>query len=145
MHPVQSLLAFGIIHIFVSYFPCTNFQSQKFHSDSSFPTGPGLAFLAYPSAVLQLPGAPIWSCLFFLMLLCIGLDSQVRPKYWTCNSKVLSTLDVKAKLLCLIQALHHEGLQWSWSTAPSIRYSCLENFRHMVTLPLRKEAPLWVQ
>ncbi|XP_074655431.1 sodium-dependent proline transporter-like isoform X2 [Tubulanus polymorphus] len=39
-------------------------------------SGPGLAFIAYPMALAKIPGAPIWSVMFFLMLFTIGLDSQ---------------------------------------------------------------------
>lgn len=40
--------------------------------------GPGLIFVVYPQAMAKMPIGQMWAVLFFFMLLCLGLNSQVN-------------------------------------------------------------------
>ncbi|XP_074621887.1 sodium- and chloride-dependent creatine transporter 1-like isoform X1 [Acropora palmata] len=51
-------------------------QKQQVPVSKVVESGPGLAFVAYPAAVAEMPVAPLWSILFFFMVILLGLDSE---------------------------------------------------------------------
>uniref|UniRef100_A0A4W3JNB1 Transporter n=1 Tax=Callorhinchus milii TaxID=7868 RepID=A0A4W3JNB1_CALMI len=66
-------VGFGVLIAFASY--------NKFNNNCFAPQRnvikSGLVFIIYPEAIATLPGSSIWSVIFFIMLLTLGLDSAM--------------------------------------------------------------------
>ncbi|XP_029287939.1 sodium- and chloride-dependent neutral and basic amino acid transporter B(0+) [Cottoperca gobio] len=87
--------------------------------------GFGLAFIVYPDALSKLPISPLWSVLFFFMLLTVGLDSQFAgievittclldafPKIFK-SKRVLLTLIISSILYLLgLPCVTRAGIYW---------------------------------
>ncbi len=95
--------------------------------DKAVAAGPGLAFAVYPYALAQLPaGATIFSLLFFIALLTLGIDSAFsiveavqasindnRPSSWR-KSWTLPTVCVVGASISLIYTAGKGGHNWFW-------------------------------
>ncbi|KAI6214832.1 Transporter [Aphelenchoides besseyi] len=69
---LTSFLSGFVIFSVLGYMSC---KSGKPITDVA-QEGPGLVFVVYPEALATMPGSRIWSIIFFLMLLTLGLDSS---------------------------------------------------------------------
>ncbi|XP_059914693.1 sodium- and chloride-dependent glycine transporter 1 [Gadus macrocephalus] len=88
--------------------------------------GPGLAFVAYPEALTLLPVSPLWSMLFFFMLILLGLGTQFClletlttaivdeiGTDWIIKNKPIVTLGVAIIGFCLgVPLTTQAGIYW---------------------------------
>ncbi len=93
--------------------------------DKAVAAGPGLAFAVYPYALAQLPtGAAVFSLLFFIALLTLGIDSAFsiveavqasvndnKPKSWR-KSWTLPVICLIGALISLVFTAGKGGLNW---------------------------------
>lgn len=111
MNCLSSFFAGFIIFSYMGYL------SYITHQDISniIQAGQGLAFVVYPYALTTITAAPIWSCLFFIMMLLLGLDSTM-----TCvETTVTSFMDA-------FPSIKNVGyLKYSAITLMCIGYFCL--------------------
>uniref|UniRef100_A0A6Q2XRH2 Transporter n=1 Tax=Esox lucius TaxID=8010 RepID=A0A6Q2XRH2_ESOLU len=89
-------------------------------------SGPGLAFIAYPKAVSMMPLPTFWAILFFIMLLLLGLDSQVSSLIG--GMYVFQLFDYYAASgVCLLWVAFFECVAVAWVYGVDNFYDAIED------------------
>nr|XP_057904031.1 sodium-dependent neutral amino acid transporter B(0)AT1-like isoform X3 [Doryrhamphus excisus] len=98
-------------------------EMQKFLSEGV--EGTGLAFIVFTEAIIKMPGSPMWSVLFFIMLLCLGLstlfgniegvvvplkDLGVFPKKWP--HEALTGMTCLVSFIISLLFAQNSGMYW---------------------------------
>ena len=91
-------------------FSIVGFMAHKLGADVgevAQASGPGIAFVVYPEAIAQLPWSSLWSAIFFLTLITVGIDTQFG-QFETLTSGLMDTFSTlqrhpfKTKTVCAI-------------------------------------------
>uniref|UniRef100_A0A3P8RPT6 Transporter n=1 Tax=Amphiprion percula TaxID=161767 RepID=A0A3P8RPT6_AMPPE len=87
--------------------------------------GTGLAFIVFTEAITKMPGSQVWSVLFFIMLLCLGVSSligtiegvvvplkdlNVFPKKWP--HEALTGVTCAVAFIITLLFAQHSGIYW---------------------------------
>nr|XP_029131410.1 sodium-dependent neutral amino acid transporter B(0)AT1-like isoform X2 [Labrus bergylta] len=87
--------------------------------------GTGLAFIVFTEAITKMPGSPVWSVLFFIMLFCLGVSSlfgniegvvvplkdlKLLPQKWP--QEALTGLTCFIAFIISLLFAQHSGLYW---------------------------------
>uniref|UniRef100_A0A8C4NK07 Solute carrier family 6 member 19 n=1 Tax=Dicentrarchus labrax TaxID=13489 RepID=A0A8C4NK07_DICLA len=126
---LTSIYAATVTYTIIGFRATEKYDNSFNHLNSSYPNigveGTGLAFIVFTEAITKMPGSPIWSVLFFVMLLCLGLstlfgniegvvvplkDLNILPKKWP-QEALTGVTCVVAFIICLLFA-QNSGIYW---------------------------------
>lgn len=83
LYPTSEINDTAYNEFFSTHFPDGNVTNTIYEDCDldremdSAAAGTGLAFVVFTQAIVELPASPFWSIIFFLMLLALGLGSQI--------------------------------------------------------------------